>query len=148
MVIATAHVPGASTFKPAVAAFGPTVAVFEPTATAFGPTVIALKPALVESTAIEVRSVVPFERRTIVFIVDTVAEVSIPRGVVVVSIPWEIVLIYDSGRCGRISVLVVFLINRVGCRSGILLIYYSRRRRGAYKYSHSWYTNMGANIYL
>jgi hypothetical protein len=109
---------------------------------------------MVKSSAAEVGSIVPFEIRTIVFIIDTVAVVTTIGGVVIVNIPGEFVLIHHGrrSRCIAIAVLIVLILAyRSRCRSGILLIYYGRRRgRRAHINPDSGHTesDMGVDIYL
>jgi hypothetical protein len=89
---------------------------------------------MVEPSTAEIASIVSFEIRAVVFIVDTVAVVATPCGVVVVNIPWEFVLIYDGGWCLRITVLAVYILvvlilaNRGRGGGRVLLINYGRRR--------------------
>ena len=128
-------------------------------------TTIVIEPSVIEpvmfesfvvkpSTA-EVGSVIPFEIRTVVFIVDAVTVVATISGVVIVNIPGEFVLVYDGGRSRRISILavsVLVLILANGSRggSGILLIYYSGRGRRVHIYPDPRHTesDMGVEIYL
>jgi len=110
---------------------------------------------MVKPSAVEVASIVPFEIRTIVFIVDTVAVVATPCRVVIVNIPGEFVLIYYGGRSLSISILAIFILvvlvltNRGRCRGRILLINYGRGRC-AHIYPDPRYTesDMGVDIYL
>lgn len=119
---------------------------------------VVFEPFMVKPSAAEVGSIIPFEIRAIVFIVDTVAVVATIGGVVIVNIPGEFVLIYDGGRSRRISIsilaisvlVVLILINRSRGRGGVLLIYYSGRGRCAYIYPDTRHpeSNMGVDIYL
>lgn len=103
-------------------------------------TSVMLEPAVVKTSAVEVRSVVPVEIGAIVFIIDPVAIVAVPNGVVVIHIPGEFGLIDDGGRRRSITVLAIsilvisILAYRCGRRCRILLINYGRRRgrRGIY----------------
>lgn len=115
------------------------------------------EPFVVKPSAVEVASVVPFEIRTIVFIVDTVAVVATPCRVVIVDVPGEFVLIYNGRGSLSISILIIIsvlvvliLTNRSRCRGRILLIYYRGRRRCAYIYPDTRHTesDMGVDIYL
>lgn len=97
-------------------------------------TSVVFEPFTVKTTAGEVTSVVPVEIGAIVFVVYTVTIVAIPYRVVIVNIPGEIVLIYYSGGSRSIIVLAITILiisvltYRCGSRSGVLLIYYGRRR--------------------
>jgi len=115
------------------------------------------EPCVVEPSTAEVASIIPFEIRAIVFIVDTVAVVATIGGVVIVNVPGEFVLIYDGSGGLSITILaiavlvVLILVNRSRCRGRILLIYYGRRRgRRAYIYPDTRHTesDMGVDIYL
>lgn len=117
---------------------------------------LVFESCMVKPSTAEVGSIVPFEVRTIVFIVDTVAVVATIGRVVIVSIPGEVVLIYDGSRSRcvtiailAISVLIVLILTyRSRCRSGILLIYYSGRGRRAHINPDSGDTETGIDIYL
>jgi len=110
-----------------------------------------IEPFAFKTSAVKVPSIVPVEIGAIVFIVHAVTEVAIPNGVVVISIPGELILI-DDGRGGlatgvlAISVLIIsILIISVlvyGGRSGILLISYSRGRRNI----HSAYGKVESDV--
>jgi hypothetical protein len=54
------------------------MAITTPYVPMYVPGVFAFEPGMVESSAIEIGSMVPLEIRTVVFIVETVAEVAIP----------------------------------------------------------------------
>jgi hypothetical protein len=76
----------------------------------------------VETSSFETFPVVPVEIRAIVFIVDPVAEVTVPDGVVVISIPRELTFIYN----GRRSLIIFVLAYRSG--RILFLVNYGRRR--------------------
>jgi len=107
---------------------------------------------MVKSSAAEVGSIVPFEIRTIVFVIDTVAVVTTPCRIVIVNISGEFILVHNGGRsrCVTIAVLIVLILAyRSRCRGGILLIYYGRRRgRRAHINPDSRNTETSVDIYL
>ena len=96
------------------------------------------EPVMVKPSAVEIPSIIPFEIRTIVFIVDTVAEVAVPNGVVIISIPGEIIFIFNIHRCRCIFILVY--------RSGLLIDY--GRRCDIHPTDRNAKTDMGIYIYL
>jgi hypothetical protein len=91
-----------------------------------------------------------------VLIIDPVAIVATPGGVVIVNIPGEFILIDNGTGSGRVSVavlavsvlVVLILVYRGRCRSGILLIYYRGGGRRAHIYPDSGNTKTGVDIYL
>jgi hypothetical protein len=96
------------------------------------------EPVMVKPSVVEVSSMIPFEIRTIVFIVDAVAEVAVPNGVVVISTPGEIIFIYDARRCRCIFILVY--------RSGFLVDY--GRRCDVHPADRNTKTDVGIYKYL
>lgn len=134
-----------------MAVVGATAVIVSPTHV---PGVFTFEPCMVKPSAVEIASMVPFEIRAIVFIVDPVAVVAIPYGVVIVNIPGEFVLIDNGAGSGRIAIavlavsvlVVLILIYRSG--SGILLIYYGGRGRCAHIYPDSGNAETSVDIYL
>jgi hypothetical protein len=84
------------------------------------------KPGVVETSVVEIGVVFSFKVRTIVGIVKTIAIVSVPCGITIISISGELVLICAAiisvlvcrDRCGRITIVV----------AGCVLIYHWCRR--------------------
>jgi len=85
---------------------------------------LTFEPFVVKTSAVEIPSVFPVEIGAVVFIIDPVAEVTVPNRVVIISIPREIVFIYDGGRSLSIFVLIL------AYRSGRILFLVNYRRRG------------------
>ena len=86
---------------------------------------LMFEPFVVKTSTVEVFSVVPVEIGAVVFIIDPVAEVAVPNGVVIISISREIIFIYDGRR--SLSIFVLTLAYRSG---RILFLVNYRRRRG------------------
>ena len=59
---------------------------------------VVCEPCVVEAAAIERRSMVSFEERTIVFEVETIPVVAVPGRIVVVCVSGEIVIVDGDGR--------------------------------------------------
>jgi hypothetical protein len=104
-------------------------AVFEP---------FVVESFVVKPSVVEVRSVVPFKVRTIVFIVDTVAVVTTPGRVGIVCVPGVLVFTYSGGL--SISAILVY-------RSRFL-INYRRGRCYIHPANRSTESKVGTYIYL
>ena len=48
------------------------------------------KPGVVEATMVEISPVLSFEKRTIVFEVETIPVVAVPGRIIIIGIPWKI----------------------------------------------------------
>ena len=89
-------------------------------------TTFVFVPGMVEGPAIKICPVIPFEIRTVVCIVETVAEVAVPGRIVIVGISGIISFTYY--RCGGGSVSIFILVDRSWflVNGSRLLIYYGR----------------------
>jgi hypothetical protein len=68
------------------------------------------EPGMIKAAAVEITPVIPFERRAVVGIIETVAIVPVPGRVVIINVPGELIFVCYSrgvlGRGGGISILV------------------------------------------
>ena len=110
------------------------------------------EPFMVKPSAVEIPSIIPFEIRTIVFIIDPVTEVPVPYWVVVIRTPGKFIFIdyrcglipFLVGRCRRVSILV----SRILVNGSGLINDRRRRRSGINPYSGDPEPYMCVEIYL
>ncbi len=99
---------------------------------------VMFEPVVVKTTAVEISPVVPFEERTVVFEVETIAVVAVPGRIIIICISGEIS--FTDRRCGIVSACIY----RSG---GICAGVYDRRSDidPGYRYPHA---NAGGDKYL